>query len=60
MNATKKIKNLRLFALFVVPSVFIWMTVVIIPLLYGVAITFTDWNGLSMDIHFIGVKNRCV
>ncbi|MBU9735624.1 carbohydrate ABC transporter permease [Diplocloster agilis] len=57
MNATKKIKNLRLFALFVVPSVFIWMTVVIIPLLYGVAITFTDWNGLSMDIHFIGIKN---
>ena len=35
MNVTKKMKNLRLFALFVVPSIFIWFTVVIIPLFYG-------------------------
>jgi raffinose/stachyose/melibiose transport system permease protein len=28
-----------------------------IPFLYGIAITFTDWNGLSMNINFIGLQN---
>ena len=50
MNATKKIKNLRLFALFVVPSVFIWMTVVIIPLLYG-CLLYTSFGLIESSIY---------
>jgi raffinose/stachyose/melibiose transport system permease protein len=51
------LKNVGLFSIFVGPALFIWVTVVIIPFAYGIAITFTDWNGLSMDIQYIGLKN---
>lgn len=53
----KKWNNVLLFALFVLPAMLIWFSVVIIPFLYGIGITFTDWNGLSMDINFIGLEN---
>lgn len=54
---SKKLKNVLHFAGFGMPAVFIWVAVVIIPFLYGLGITFTDWNGLSMDINFIGFEN---
>lgn len=53
----KKKANIRLFILFVVPAMFIWITVVLIPFLYGLFITFTDWNGLSVDYNMIGFDN---
>ncbi|NLJ91411.1 MAG: sugar ABC transporter permease [Clostridiales bacterium] len=53
----KKRANIRLFILFVVPAMFIWITVVLIPFIYGLFITLTDWNGLSADFNFIGLKN---
>lgn len=31
--------------------------VVIVPFLYGVYLTFTDWNGVSQVKHFIGLRN---
>lgn len=36
---------------------FIWATVIIIPFIYGIWITFTDWNGLAMDINYVGLDN---
>lgn len=45
------------FAGFAFPSVFIWATVIIIPFIYGIWITFTDWNGLSMEINYVGLDN---
>ncbi|GAB6108290.1 sugar ABC transporter permease [Fusibacter bizertensis] len=27
------------------------------PFIYGIGITFTDWNGLSMDINFVAFEN---
>lgn len=53
----KKKANIRLFILFVVPAMFVWITVVLIPFLYGLFITFTDWNGLSVDYNMIGFDN---
>jgi len=53
----KKKANIRLFTLFVIPAMFIWITVVLIPFLYGLVITFTDWNGMAMDYNFIGFDN---
>lgn len=53
----RKIQNVLQFAGFGLPATFIWAAVVIIPFLYGIGITFTDWNGLSLDINFIGLKN---
>lgn len=53
----RKIQNMLQFAGFGLPATLIWAAVVIIPFLYGIGITFTDWNGLSLDINFIGLKN---
>lgn len=50
-------RNITAFFLFVGPVFFIWCTVVLIPFLYGIGITFTDWNGLSMKVNFVGIKN---
>lgn len=53
----RKIQNVLQFAGFGLPATLTWAAVVIIPFLYGIGITFTDWNGLSLDINFIGLKN---
>ncbi|WP_130838347.1 carbohydrate ABC transporter permease [Lachnoclostridium sp. Marseille-P6806] len=42
---------------FALPSLLIWTGVVAVPFFYGIGITFTDWNGLSMHIHFTGLQN---
>ncbi|SKB92638.1 raffinose/stachyose/melibiose transport system permease protein [Lachnospiraceae bacterium] len=51
------LSNVLEFSLFGLPSFVIWFSVVIIPFIYGLWITFTDWNGLALDIHFIGIEN---
>ena len=53
----KKKKGIRLFIEFVVPPMLIWALVVILPLIYGLYLTFTDWNGLSNNYNLIGLKN---
>lgn len=53
----KNLRNILAFMLFVCPAVFIWFTVIMIPFLYGIGITFTDWNGLSMNTNFVGLQN---
>lgn len=52
-----KIKSAKLFSIFVLPSLFIWTTVIFISFLYGLNITFTDWNGMSLNYKYIGLKN---
>lgn len=53
----KKRKHARLFCEFVVPPMLIWALVVIVPLVYGLYLTLTDWNGLSNNYNIIGLKN---
>lgn len=53
----RKRKNIRLFCEFVVPPMLIWALVVIIPLVYGLYLTLTDWNGLSNAYNIIGLQN---
>lgn len=53
----KTLQNIQEFILFGLPSTFIWFSVVIIPFIYGLWITFTDWNGLAMKINYIGIDN---
>ena len=53
----RKSSSVKEFLLFGFPSFFIWFSVVIIPFIYGLWITFTDWNGLSQEINFIGIEN---
>lgn len=56
-SGTKKIRNILQFIGFGLPATFIWLTVIIIPFIYGVWITFTDWNGLSLHINYVGLEN---
>ena len=53
----KKKASIRVFLLFVIPAMLIWITVVLVPFIYGLIITLTDWNGLSIDYNFIGFDN---
>ncbi len=50
-------KKLYLFLTFAGPAMFFFCAVVIIPLIYGVYLTFTDWNGLSEIKNFVGFQN---
>ena len=50
-------KKMLLFLSFAGPAVFFFICVVIIPLIYGIYLTFTDWNGLADTKNFVGLAN---
>ena len=50
-------KKLYLFLTFAGPAVFFFCCVVIIPLIYGIYLTFTDWNGLADVKNLVGLTN---
>lgn len=43
--------------MFGLPGMFCFFAVVIIPFVYGVYLTLTDWDGVSSTKNFIGLKN---
>ena len=53
----KKKSEIRMFCEFVVPPMLIWAAVVVIPLIYGIYLTFTNWNGLSPNYDIVGIFN---
>ena len=53
----KKKSEIRMFCEFVVPPMLIWAAVVVIPLIYGIYLTFTNWNGLSPNYDIVGISN---
>ena len=51
-------KRTRLgFWLFVFPSLFAFIVVVIIPMLVGIYYSFTDWNGINNNATWVGIEN---
>lgn len=54
MKSNNKGKDFCMFAL---PGMFCFFAVVIIPFVYGVYLTLTDWNGVAKVKNFIGLKN---
>ena len=54
MKAKNKGKDFCIFALL---GILFFAAVVIVPFVYGVYLTFTDWNGVSQVKNFIGLKN---
>ncbi|GAA0178246.1 sugar ABC transporter permease [Clostridium sediminicola] len=50
-------KNKLSFWLFVGPVLFAFTIVQLIPLLFGIYYSFTDWNGISSKISWIGIQN---
>ena len=53
----KSKNNGKDFCMFALPGMFCFFAVVIIPFVYGVYLTLTDWNGVSKVKNFIGLKN---
>ncbi len=49
--------KLKTYLLFAGPTTFIFITVVIIPFLYGIYLTFTNWDGLANTFTLIGFEN---
>ena len=53
----KKKNEIKLFCEFVIPPMLIWASIVVIPLIYGIYLTFTNWNGLSPNYDLVGFSN---
>lgn len=45
------------FCIFALPGMFCFVAVVIIPFIYGIYLTLTDWDGVSSVKNFVGLKN---
>lgn len=50
-------EKLKLFLIFAAPTLFIFATVVFIPLLYGIYLSMTNWDGVSSSYEIIGLQN---
>lgn len=54
----KKLKGKITTALFVIPTLFIFINVVIIPFIIGIVYSFTNWDGFAFKgSSFVGLKN---
>lgn len=54
---TDKVKNFVMFAL---PGLFFFSAVVLVPFIYGLYITLTDWDGMSNTKKMVGLVNYMV
>lgn len=58
MQKSKHFLNEALIFLgFAGPATFVFLTVIILPLLFGIYLTFTNWDGISNTLSFIGTAN---
>lgn len=57
MEIKSRKQSLKIFGIFALPGIFAFTAVVIIPFLYGLYLTFTDWNGISSNTNIIGFSN---
>ena len=46
-----------LFLTFAGPSMLFFFLVTVIPLIYGIYLTFTDWDGISSQVNSAGLTN---
>ena len=54
MKSSNKGKDFCVFAL---PGLFCFQAVVMVPFIYGIYLTLTDWNGVSSVKNFVGLSN---
>ncbi|MRH43603.1 ABC transporter permease subunit [Aquibacillus halophilus] len=57
MRQNKKLKNIGLFLLFGGPTLFIFSAVIVIPFIFGLYLTFTNWSVATGDSTFVGLSN---
>ncbi|MEH7335007.1 sugar ABC transporter permease [Neobacillus drentensis] len=56
-TSKKKLKDAGLFTLFVGPAFLAFALIVLIPFFTGIYYAFTDWNGITGDIKWVGFDN---
>ncbi|MGL6220994.1 MAG: carbohydrate ABC transporter permease [Lacrimispora sphenoides] len=52
-----KIQNKSVINLFYIPAVILFLVFVIYPFIQGIRLSFTNWNGYSQTMKFVGIKN---
>ncbi|MBQ7886912.1 MAG: sugar ABC transporter permease [Clostridia bacterium] len=57
MLSAQKKDTWKLILLFFLPAVFIWLTTMVIPFLYGIWISFVKWDGIGNNYTFVGLAN---
>lgn len=57
MKKNKTFTNVSTFLVFAGPAVLAFLSVIIIPFIYGVYLTFTSWDGMSNAKPFVGFTN---
>lgn len=50
-------KRNRTFALFIAPTLILYLAVVVVPFFQGIPYSMTNWNLVSSDSDFVGLKN---
>ncbi|WP_438350369.1 carbohydrate ABC transporter permease [Paenibacillus sp. FA6] len=50
-------KRLRLRLIFTGPTLFAFITVMIVPFIYGIYLTFTNWDGIATSHSLVGFQN---
>lgn len=53
----KKIRDWGIFSLFVGPTFLAFLLIVVVPFMKGIYYSFTDWNGVTGSVHWIGLHN---
>lgn len=57
MKSNKTFEKIKQFIIFALPGISVFLAVVIIPFIYGLYLTFTDWDGVSTQKNFVGFNN---
>lgn len=53
----KKLKKELLDFTFVIPALAVFLFIVVVPLLSGIRYTFTNWDGMTSSMEYVGLKN---
>lgn len=53
----KKLKKELLDFTFVIPALAVFLFIVVVPLLSGIRYTFTNWDGMTSAMEYVGLKN---
>jgi len=56
-NRKKLLNNIGSFVLFMGPSLFAFTCVLLIPLVYGIYLTFTNYSPIRITYEFVGLRN---
>lgn len=57
MKKKGRLRNIGIFLFFGGPSIFVFIVVLVVPFMFGLYLTFTNWSVASGDSTFVGISN---